>query len=105
MRRVYLESPYAGDVAANVAYARECVMDCLRRGEAPFASHLFFTQPGVLMDADPAERALGIQAGLAWAEVADATVVYMDHGVSPGMQLGIDAAEKAGRPIERRWLR
>ena len=23
---------------------------------------------------------------------------------SPGMQLGIDAAEKAGRPVERRWL-
>jgi hypothetical protein len=105
MRRVYLESPYAGDVAANVAYAIECMHDCLRRGETPFASHIFYAHSGFLDDLDPAERALGIQAGLAWAEVADATVVYMDHGVSPGMQLGIDAAEKAGRPIERRCLR
>ena len=105
MRRVYLESPYAGDVPANVAYARECVADCLRRGESAYASHLFFTQPGILDDTIPEQRALGIQAGLAWAEVADATVVYMDRGVSPGMQFGIDAAEKAGRPIERRWLR
>src|SRR5271168_1197122 len=105
MRRVYLESPYAGDVPENVAYARECVADCLRRGESAYASHLFFTQPGILDDAIPEQRALGIQAGLAWAEAADATVVYMDHGVSPGMQLGIDAAEKTGRRVERRWLK
>jgi hypothetical protein len=105
MRRVYLESPYAGDVHANVAYARECVMDCLRRGESAYASHLFFTQPGILDDTIPEQRALGIQAGLAWAEAADATVVYMDLGVSQGMQIGIYAANKAGRPIEWRWLR
>jgi len=104
VRRVYLESPYAGDVQKNIAYARRCMHDCLQRGESPFASHLLYTQPGILDDLDPAERALGIQAGLAWAEIADATVVYMDLGVSPGMQLGIEAAEKAGRPIERRWI-
>ena len=99
MRRVYLESPYAGDVGGNAAYAIACMHDCLRRGEAPFASHIFYAHSGFLDDLKPEERALGIQAGLAWAEVTDATVVYMDHGVSPGMQLGIDAAEKVGRPI------
>ena len=104
MRRVYLESPYAGDPGSNAAYAIDCMIDCLRRGEAPFASHVFYAHSGALDDLVPAERTLGIQAGLAWAEAADATVVYMDYGVSPGMQLGIDAAEKAGRPVERRWL-
>ena len=104
MRRVYLESPWAGDTVTNYAYAIRAMLDCLRRGEAPFASHIFYAHSGVLDDLVPAERALGIQAGLAWAEAADATVVYMDRGVSPGMQLGIDAAEKAGRPVERRWL-
>jgi hypothetical protein len=34
MRRVYLESPYAGNVPANVIYAIECMRDCLQRGEA-----------------------------------------------------------------------
>ena len=43
MRFVIVESPYAGDVAANVEYARAAVADCLRRGEAPFASHLLYT--------------------------------------------------------------
>lgn len=46
MRRVIVESPYAGEVEANVTYARACVRDCVLRGEAPIASHLLFTQPG-----------------------------------------------------------
>lgn len=64
MRLVVLESPYAGDVERNVRYARAAVRDCLDRGEAPIASHLLYTQPGVLDDLVPAERAMGIEAGL-----------------------------------------
>ncbi len=56
MRLVVIESPYAGDVQANVAYAKRCVADCLRRGESPYASHLFFTQDGILDDLKPEER-------------------------------------------------
>ncbi len=104
MRRVILESPYAGDVEANVEYARRCMHDSLSRGEAPIASHLLYTQPGLLNDDDPAERSWGIRAGLAWGAVAEATVVYADRGISRGMAFGIEAAEKAGRPIEYRAL-
>lgn len=105
MRRVIIESPYAGDVEANVAYAREAARDCLRRGESPYASHLFFTQPGLLDDSDPVQRRLGIEAGLAWGEAADATVVYEDLGISDGMALGIARALAQGRPVERRRIR
>lgn len=104
MRLVIIESPYAGDVEANEAYARRALADCLRRGEAPLASHLLYTQPGVLDDTVPAERTLGIDAGLAWGEHADATVVYADRGVSLGMQVGIDRARAGGRPVEFRYL-
>ena len=104
MRRVILESPYAGDVGANVAYARECVRDSLQRGEAPIASHLLYTQPGILQDGVLEERKWGIDAGLAWGAVADATVVYVDKGTSTGMQYGIDRAEKEGRTVEYRTL-
>lgn len=45
MRLVILESPYAGNIEKNVAYARACVRDSLSRGEAPIASHLLYTQP------------------------------------------------------------
>ena len=104
MKLVILESPYAGDIEANVTYARRCVRDSLLRGEAPIASHLLYTQPGVLRDEVPEERQHGIDAGLAWRQVAQATVVYTDRGVSTGMQYGIAAAEEAGIPIEYRKL-
>jgi hypothetical protein len=108
MRRVIVESPYAGktpeELERNVRYARACVRDCLRRGEAPIASHLLYTQPGILDDAVPFERQWGIDAGLAWGAVAAATVVYTDLGISRGMQYGINNANAAGRPVEFRTL-
>lgn len=104
MRRVIVESPYAGDVEANVAYARAALRDSLARGEAPIASHLLYTQEGVLRDEVPDERQWGIEAGLAWGAVADATVVYTDRGISRGMAYGIKHAEDAGRPVEYRSI-
>lgn len=104
MRLVILESPYAGDIRANTAYARACLRDCMRRGESPIASHLLLTQPGVLRDHDRRERAQGIAAGHAWMRVADAVVVYTDRGISGGMLEGIKAATVAGVPIEMRRL-
>jgi hypothetical protein len=114
MRRVIVESPYAGkgawwlprifDRLANIAYARACVRDCIKRGEAPIASHLLLTQRGILRDGVAEERAAGIAAGLAWYQVADAAVVYRDRGISRGMRAGIDAALKANRTVNYRRL-
>lgn len=103
---VVLESPYAGDVEANLAYARACVADSLARGEAPVASHLLYMQPGILDDADPAERATGIAAGHAWIGVASKLVVYTDLGISRGMEAGIAASRSWAHevPIEYRTL-
>lgn len=114
MRRVILESPYAGTSnwtpirwwqrLMNIRYARACVRDSLLRGEAPIASHLLYTQPGVLRDEVPSERKHGINAGLAWRTVADASVVYTDRGISSGMDYGIKAARSSGLPVEFRTL-
>ncbi len=108
MRLVIIESPYAGelpgDIERNLRYLRACMADCLKRGEAPFASHGLYTQPGVLDDSDPEQREQGIRAGFAWREVAHATVVYTDFGISKGMRYGINHAELRGKPIEYRAL-
>ncbi len=101
---VIVESPYAGNTERNERYARACLRDCLLRGESPFASHLLYTQTGVLNDALKTERMRGIVSGLAWGRVAARTVVYTDLGVSAGMQQGIDAAKSVGRPVEYRSL-
>ena len=104
MKRVVIESPYAGDVAGNVAYAKRCVLDSLRRGEAPYASHLFFTQEGLLDDDDPDERAAGIEAGLAWGASADEVAFYVDRGISRGMRQGFDAAKARGAAVRIRAI-
>lgn len=104
MRRVILESPYKGKVDRNVQYGRKCVRDCLKRGDSPIASHLLFTQEGILFDNLPQERLLGLEAGWEWIRVAEAMVVYNDHGISDGMRAGIGMAKKAGIPIEYRQL-
>lgn len=104
MRRVILETPFAGDVPRNVAFARACLADCLKRGDAAIASHLLYTQLGDMRDEIPEERELGIEAGLVWGRVAEATVVYTNLGLSRGVQGGIDRAKLEGRSVEFREL-
>lgn len=104
MRRVIIESPFAGNTDKNIQYARSCLRDSLMRGESPYASHLLYTQPGVLDDNHPDERKRGIDAGLMWADGADLVAVYTDLGLSDGMKYGISAHQAAGRTIEYRSI-
>lgn len=104
-KRVILESPYAGDVRSNLEYARLCVKDSLNRGESPIASHLLYAQEGILDDNIQKERQLGIDAGLAWKEVADYHVFYIDYGYSSGMRYAKKYATANDiRIIERKIL-
>lgn len=84
--KVIIESPYAGnklDVITHEAYAKVACLDAIKRGEIPWASHLFYTQ--FLDDKDPEHRKFGIQAGYAWGEQAHLVAFYTDHGWSKGM--------------------
>lgn len=108
MQRVIIESPLGAPdrdgVEFNKLYARRCVRDSLKRGEAPYASHLFFDQPGILDDMKPDERENGIAAGFAWGEAADMVVFYIDRGISPGMIRGFERAVKSDAEILVRSL-
>ncbi len=101
---VILESPYAGEVERNIHYARAALRDSVLRGEAPIASHLLYTQEGILDDDILEERELGINAGLAWKKVAQKAVFYIDHGWSTGMQAALCAYVLEGIPYEIRTL-
>jgi hypothetical protein len=112
MRRVIVESPFgktpagataeAAELERNVIYARRCMADSLRRGEAPFLSHLLY--PQVLNDKDPEQRIQGIKAGFTWGLAADMVAVYSDYLMTPGMEKGISRATLAGQPIEYRRI-
>lgn len=101
-----IESPFNAPteegVIRNVSYAMLAVRDSLNRGEAPYASHLFFTQ--MMDDNDPEERATGIDTGLHIGSFAEQSAVYIDLGMSRGMEYGIANAERAGRDIVYRRL-
>lgn len=122
MRRVIVESPFAGrhgptclcylckhDVVEHRRYRDLAMRDCmLVHNDAPLASTKLYAD-GVLDDAVPTERRLGMEAGFDWMAVAEAVVVYVDCGLSNGMKRGIDSALSLGIPIENRnlpgWIR
>lgn len=114
--RVCIESPFrpraargspefAAELERNFAYADALMLDSLRRGEAPFLSHLLYTR--VLSggdDRDPGERRLGIAAGTAWARMASKIVVGTDLGVTDGMRERILWARGRRIAVEERSL-
>lgn len=103
-KRVVIESPFAAlGPERAIAYARACLLDSVRRGEAPIASHLLYTQ--ILDDSVHDEREAGIACGFAWNTQAELVAVYGDHGLSSGMRRGVELAESLGIPVvERRIL-
>lgn len=105
MKRVILESPFAGNVERNVAYAKLCMKEMLEFDEAPIASHLLWTLPGLLDDNNPEQRRLGIAAGHAWLAGAEGVVFYVDFGISKGMEIGIERARAAGVAVFIRQLK
>lgn len=100
--KVIIESPYAGAINRNTEYLWRCVKDSVQRGEFPFASHGFY--PAVLDESLANERELGIQAGYAWMECADAVIFYTDYGWSPGMRRAKKRAQKLGKFIAHRTI-
>lgn len=119
MEFVVVESPFATNKITlatglefealeheNVAYARACLHDCLvNYGQAPFASHLLYTQEGILDDTLPDERRLGIEAGLEIGRSAKKRIFYVDRGFSSGMKWGFQFAQEIGQLCEIRQLR
>ena len=106
---VVIESPWAPNLITGTSmethlqYARACMCDCFRRGEAPFASHLLY--PQMFDDSKPDERSAGIQGGFIWRFKAQAlTAVYWDLGISAGMVKGIEHGLLFKLPVVFRLL-
>ena len=101
MKRVIILSPYKGSRDENVLYARLALLDSLERGEAPFASHLLYTQ--VLDDKIPGDRVRGLSCESTWLAAADLVACYTDRGISDGMQYALDQA-RGTKPVEYRTI-
>lgn len=102
MTLVVIESPYSGDVERNEEYLKRAMRDSISRGEAPYASHLIYTQ--VLNDRDPEQRKKGINMGFKWGQQAEKVIAYTDYGISTGMEQGLAYYNRNGIPIEYRKI-
>jgi len=101
-----VESPFNGVdgsyAPVNKAYLELCLLDCIRRGESPYASHKMLTD--CLDDKRPTDRELGIEAGLAWRRAAAHRVFYIDLGWSTGMHRARDLYDREELSYEIRTL-
>jgi len=105
MKRVVVESPYAGNIELNEIYGEFAMHDCLvNYNETPYASHLLYTRKNVLRDHVPEDRKLGIKAGFYWRDVAEQTNFYIDLGMTDGMVQGIKDCELKQNPYQTREL-
>ena len=98
MKLVYIASPYAGDIPNNVEQAKEYCKQALEQGVIPIAPHLLY--PQFLKDSDPAERSLGLRAGLELLARCEEMWIFGEE-ISPGMSREIQFAQGLGIPIRQ----
>ncbi len=96
MKRVYICSPYSGDVENNVKMAREYCRYAIDLGCLPIAPHLLY--PQILDDNNPAERMLGIKMGLEILDICD-EIWICGELISTGMEKEIAYAEKVSKAM------
>ena len=86
---VYICSPYAGNVEANVDAARRYNRFAVEQGYIPVAPHLLF--PQFLNEESLKERQFGLFFGNALMSKCSEVWVFGDH-ISPGMEAEIRRA-------------
>ena len=90
---VYIASPYAGDVEANLAFAGQAGRYCV---VLPVIPHMMY--PAFLDDTDPVQRGLGIETGLRLMEACDCVWICGDY-VSAGMKQELAFANEIGKEV------
>ncbi len=95
MKKIFICSPYRGNVRKNVRAARSYCRKAALLGFIPIAPHLLFTQ--FLDDCVESERNLGIEAGIALMKTCESVWVFGEP--SQGMLTEIALAAICGIPV------
>lgn len=95
---IYVASPLAGDIEANIKRANEHCRFVVANQAIPFAPHVFFS--GFLKDEIPEERSIGMFLGREILKKCSALWAFCDSGEpSKGMKEEITLAENLGIPV------
>ena len=98
MKKVFICSPYRGDVEKNVKTAKRMCRLATEKGYAAFAPHIFYTQ---FLDDDNAEhRKSGIDAGLEFLAVCNELWV-LDCEPTEGMKKELTLAGVLNMPVKK----
>lgn len=112
-KKVYICSPYAGNVKQNVEMAKRFCRYAIRRKCQPVASHLLY--PQMLDDENDVQREMGLSFGLSLLAECSEVWVFLppDGQPTPGMAMEIAYARRGKIPIifindpeaygEKRW--
>ena len=96
MKKVFICSPYRGNVEKNVECARKHARMAAICGYCPVASHLLF--PQFLNDSDPDERILGISLGVELMKLCDEVWIFGSL-ISNGMAFELQKVRELGLPV------
>ena len=91
---VYICSPYAGDIEANVERARLYSRFAVDSGCIPLTVHLLY--PQFMYDDDPSERELALRFGTILMGKCTEVWVFAGCGISNGMASEIAYARRKG---------
>lgn len=94
MKKVFICSPYRGDIERNRKLAIQLCRLAFTLGYAPFAPHLLY--PQILDETTPEGRGKGINAGLEYLIECDEMWLLTSHGITEGMEIEKKVAEKEG---------
>lgn len=98
MKRIYVASPYAGDIERNTEYAKNACRFVMNQGHAFFCPHLLY--PHILEEKNLTERQLGLDMGLTMLKSCDELWCFGDS-ISHGMMAEIEEAQRLGIPTRR----
>ena len=104
MKKVFVCSPYRGNVEENIKKAKQYAKYASLKGNAVFVPHLLYTQ--FLDDSIEQEREAGINSGLEFLKLCDEMWVFAndyDH-CTTGMKQEIDACYQKPKSIMIKYI-
>lgn len=96
MLKVFICSPFRGDIKENTKRAVYYAKMAVKAGEIPIVPHLIF--PAFLDENNPNERLKGIEMGLELMEICEEVWVF-GFQITDGMKLELDHAREKQIPV------
>ncbi len=105
-RLVVIECPWNPENTAEtnnqLRYANYCIKDSIRNIESPYLGYIQLSE--ILNARISYDRDVAYLCHVSWIPVADALAVYIDHGITPSMQMAINIAKVKNKRVEYRTI-